>query len=259
MKSSGQLCSICKSQLSGSALQDYWGNRFCHRHVLELPQCTSCGRLICQYLTEGGFYYPDGLVMCSLCDRRGIFSLQRAEELLMEMRFELKKNGLDLGKAKTPLRLVDRNELFRRSRRSSNEGHMLLGLTRGMITTIKDKIVDRHFMEIIVQRGLPDEQFKLVAIHELCHAWIFYRGIHRLPLKIEEGLCVLSEYLWLQRQNTPEARFWKIRLMKNRDPIYGDGFREALKSLKKMPLPRMVRYIQQKGKFPGFWAGLLFT
>ena len=197
--------------------------------------------------------------MCSLCDKRGIFSLQRGEELLREMRVELKKNGLDLGTAKTPIRLVDRKELFRRSRRASNKGHILLGLTRGMITTANKRIVDSHFMEILIQRGLPDEQFKLVAVHELCHAWIFYRGIHRLPLVVEEGLCVLSEYLWLKRQNTPEAKFWMMRLLRNKDPIYGDGFREALKSLEKMPLPRMMRYIQEKGKFPGFWANLLYT
>ncbi|MCY4330200.1 MAG: protein DA1 [Endozoicomonadaceae bacterium] len=259
MKLSGKLCAVCKSPLSGTITQDYWGNVFCYQHIRQLPQCTSCGRLICQHLTEGGFHYPDGLIMCSLCDRRGIFSLPRAEELLKEMRLELKKNGLDLGQAKTPMRLVDRNELLQRSRRSSNEGHILLGLTRGMLTTVKDKVVKQRFMEIIIQKGLPAEQFKLVAIHELCHAWIFYRGIHRLPLKIEEGVCVLSEYLWLQRQKTPEACFWKMRLVKSPDPVYGDGFRQALKSLEKMPLPRMMRYIQKKRKFPGFWAGLLFT
>lgn len=251
-------CSICHARLPERILKDFWGNMFCPFHRDELPQCTSCGRLICQRLTEGGFHYPDGLIMCSLCDRRGVFSLQRGEELLSEMRAELKKNGLDLGEAPTPLRLVDRNELCRRSRRSSNEGHPLLGLTRGMLTTVGKSVVERRFMEILIQRGLPDEQFKLVAIHELCHAWIFHRGVHHLPLHVEEGLCVLSEYLWLRRQATPEAQFWMMRLKNNPDPIYGEGFRQALKCLQKMPLPRLMRYIQEKKKFPGFWAKLLF-
>ncbi|MBE8215929.1 MAG: protein DA1 [Endozoicomonadaceae bacterium] len=239
--------------------QDFWGNRFCIDHQYYLDQCTSCGRLICEALTEGGFRYPDGLIMCSLCDRRGIFSVERAEILLKDMRYELKLNGLDLGEAEVPIRLVDRNELFRRSRRSSNEGHLLLGLTRGMLSSIKDKVVDKRFMEILIQRGLPDEQFKLVAIHELCHAWIFYRGIHHLSLKIEEGLCVLSEYLWLERQKMPEAEFWKQQLLENPDLIYGDGFRQALQCLQLMPLPRMMRYIEENKKFPGFLAKLLFV
>ncbi len=251
-------CAICHSTLPKRAIRDFWGNIFCPHHRNELSQCTSCGRLICEHLTEGGFHYPDGLIMCSLCDRRGIFSLQRGEVLLKEMRKELKKNGLNLGNALTPLRLVDRDELIRRSRRASNEGHALLGLTRGMLSRVGKKVVDRHFMEILIQKGLPEEQFKLVAIHELCHAWIFHRGIHELPLKTEEGLCVLSEFLWLKRQKTPEARFWEMRLIQNDDPIYGDGFREALACLKKMPLPRMVRYVQEKNKFPGFWAKLLY-
>jgi len=259
MSDTQRYCSICNALLPERILKDFWGNIFCSHHRNELSQCTSCGRLICEALTEGGFHYPDGLIMCSLCDRRGIFSLQRGEELLKKMRKELKKNGLDLGAALTPLRLVDRNELFRRSRRASNEGHALLGLTRGMITSIGKRVVKRRFMEILIQRGLPDEQFKLVAIHELCHAWVFHRGIHHLPIQVEEGLCVLSEYLWLRRQNTPEAHFWMLRLKRNQDPVYGDGFRLALKGLERMPLPRMMRYIQEKKKFPGFWAGLLFT
>ena len=252
-------CSICRKPLPDKVVKDFWGNIFCPYHSKELPQCNSCGRLICSSLTEGGFCYPDGLLMCAFCDRKGIFSLQRGEELLKKMRVELKKNGLDLGHLETPIRLVDRKELFQRSRRSSNEGHILLGLTRGMLTYSGERVVDSHFMEILIQRGLPEDHFKLVAIHELCHAWIFYRGIHQLPLYLEEGLCVLSEYLWLRRQKIPEARYWMLRIRKNKDPIYGDGFRHALKCWEKMPLPRMMRYVEQKHKLPGFWASIFFV
>ncbi len=227
-------------------------------HQYQFDQCTSCGRLICEALTQGGFRYPDGLIMCSLCDRRGVFSVERAKILLKDMRKELKINGLDLQNAKIPIRLVDRDELFRRSRRSSNEGHIVLGLTRGLLSSVNDKVVDKRFMEILIQRGLPDQHFKLVAIHELCHAWIFYRGIHHLPLQMEEGLCVLSEYIWLQRQKGPEIEFWKQSMLENKDPIYGDGFRKALKCTQKMPFPRMMRYIEENKKFPGFFANMLF-
>ena len=256
MTNSLKKCSICGTRISYKYSHDIWGNFFCIEHIRSLPSCSSCTRLICNRLTNGATYYPDGLIICNLCEKKGVFSSERGQYLLKEMRQELFLNGLDLGDFTTQIKLVNRDTLIKASFRGSNKGHLLMGLTRCLVSKVGEKVVSSRLIDILVQKGLPEEHFKLVAIHELCHAWIFYNEMHSLSKKIEEGLCVLSEYLWLQRQSFPQAIVWKKRLLQSNDSIYGDGFREVLTCFKKTPLPRMMRYIKEKNKLPGFWGTL---
>ncbi|MGB0361043.1 MAG: LIM domain-containing protein, partial [Endozoicomonas sp.] len=50
---SGNLCSVCKKPLSRRYFVDFWGNPYCDQHKNH-PECSSCGRLVCNNLTDGG-------------------------------------------------------------------------------------------------------------------------------------------------------------------------------------------------------------
>ncbi|MDD7805452.1 MAG: protein DA1, partial [Endozoicomonas sp. (ex Botrylloides leachii)] len=99
---------------------------------------------------------------------------------------------------------------------------------------------------------------RTVAIHELTHAWFFYNNYRSLPLEVEEGMCVLMEYIWLKNQKTMDAKYRQTVIVKSSDPIYGDGFRQARAALKLMPLKVLLRFLQEKNKFPTRLAAFFY-
>jgi Protein DA1 len=53
---------------------------------------------------------------------------------------------------------------------------------------------------ILVLAGLPRVVTGAVIAHELMHAWLREHGIRKLSEQVEEGLCQLMSYLWLEAQ-----------------------------------------------------------
>lgn len=55
---------------------------------------------------------------------------------------------------------------------------------------------------ILVLAGMPWLLTGAVLAHELMHAWLRMEGYRELPAHVEEGLCQLMAYLWLEGQGT---------------------------------------------------------
>ena len=252
-------CDVCSKPLTESYLQDYWGNKYCTSHK-KYATCTSCGRIVCGPVTNGGIRFPDGLMICHLCTETGVTTQSRATKIMWEMREALRALGLNLYNAETPTRLTNRDELHTHSRHSNHDEHPLLGLAQWSITYVGKRIVSRQFNEIMIQTNLPEDHFRTVVIHELTHAWFFYNNPkgEKLPLHIEEGMCVLVEYLWLKKQKTDDARYRMKVIQECPDPIYGDGFRAALKAVKLMRLSSLARYVIGKRKFPSALSAFFY-
>ena len=111
-------CAVCGEPLLGRYSVNLWGDNYCERHNGELPKCYSCGRLICKRLTDGGVKYSDGREMCNLCRRSAVDAVAEGERILGRVRAVMAGWGMDLGQARTPLRLSDRRELMRLSTRA---------------------------------------------------------------------------------------------------------------------------------------------
>ena len=252
-------CIVCQKPLTSRYLQDYWGNRYCisHQHY---ATCTSCSRIVCGPVTGGGMRFPDGLTICNLCTTTGVTTNNRAAQLGIEMRVTLKTLGLNLFQANTPIRLADRDELHRNSRHDNHDEHPLLGLAIWSTSYAGKRIVGRQFEKILVQSNLPENHFRTVVIHELTHAWFFYnnpKGIP-LPLQVEEGICVLVEYLWLKTQNTDDARYRMKIIEACEDSIYGGGFQKALTAKRYLKLSSLCRYVLENQKFPSRLAAFFY-
>ena len=58
---------------------------------------------------------------------------------------------------------------------------------------------------VLVLSGMAWTLTGAVLAHELMHAWLRMEGYEHLPLQVEEGLCQLMAYLWLEAQ-TPQVR-----------------------------------------------------
>ncbi|MCY4473481.1 MAG: protein DA1 [Kistimonas sp.] len=244
-------CAVCNAPLMGACLQDYWGNLFCESHQ-DYATCVSCGRIVCGPLTGGGIRFSDGLTVCHLCTVTGVTDTGRAIQLAGEMRAVLKGMGLDLFQAETPVRLVDRGDLHSKSRHNFHAEHPLLGLAVWSTSLVGKRVVSRDFQEILIQSHLSEDHFRTVVLHELGHAWVFYNNPlgRTIPLQVEEGFCVLLEYLWLKKQGTKDARYRMSLIEGSQDPVYGVGFQGALRALKRLPLPVLARYILEKRRFP---------
>ena len=256
-KQTAPLCSVCRNPLTQNYFVDFWGNAFCNNHDGH-PECSSCSRLVCENLTNGGMQYPDGVVICNKCSLNGVSTQERADSIAIEMRSALASVGLKLNSTQTPVKLCGRDELNDASHHDFHENHPILGVTRTTTTRQKGRILARNFDCILIQINLPEEHFRTVMIHELTHAWFFYNYYENLPLKVEEGMCVLMEYIWLRNLDTKDAEFRRKQIELSTDPIYGDGFREARESLKHMPLTSLLEFIREKKKFPGRWSSFFF-
>ncbi len=246
-------CAVCGKPLINKALTDIWGNAFCVAHRKKQPNCLSCGRIVSQATTGGGRQYSDGHTLCELCYKDAVLDPGEAAQLFESVRVRFEQMGFNFKGAPTPFRLVDDRELasFARKRKKN---HPTLGMARNQVTTRGKVVVERTFVEVVILAGLPREHFETVAVHVLCHAWLFHGGFYGLPEKVEEGLCTLAEYLWLQKLNTDMARIRRKMIFESKDPIYGDGFRAALKALKKRNLAQLLTYIRKNRKFPGFFS-----
>lgn len=245
-------CDICEEPLREGGLKDPWGNSYCTIHQRKLPKCFSCGRLICNKLTKGGTKYKDDdRTVCNICGLDAVKEMPRASQLFETVREKMRHLGFSLGDASIPFRLVDQRELRGFSQKWKQRP--VLGMARATKTCdSRGRIVDRQFKEIVILYGLPEEQFRVVVAHELCHAWFFFNHFDNLPEKVEEGLCTLAEFFYLREEKTQEAAVRIAALEAANDRVYGAGFRAARKALKKRTLSGLLKYVKQKRRFPGF-------
>lgn len=248
-KQFAKLCSVCRNPLTRQYYVDFWGNAYCKTHD-SYSNCSSCGRIVCKNLTDGGMQFPDGVVICTLCSLHGVSTQERAKKLMKEMRSALASVGLKLNSSQTPVKLCGRDELNGAHRHDYHENRPILGLARWTISSRKGKVIARNFKDILIQQHLPEEHFRTVAIHELTHAWFFYNQYYGLPLEVEEGMCVLMEYIWLKSLKTKDAAYRRKIIEDSPDPVYGDGFRAAREALKLMPLESLLEFLKEKKKFP---------
>ena len=106
------------------------------------------------------------------------------------------------------------------------------GNTRAATTSAAHQMVSQTFevRGIAALISMPRLQLGAVLAHELCHAFMHLFQFPSLPPLVAEGICELWSSLWLEATATagdPEATARLQLLERNRDPVYGDGLRQA--------------------------------
>jgi hypothetical protein len=244
----GPRCSVCGETLPAAYVTNPWGDTFCAHHQGEIPECHSCGRLASQQLTGGYVRYPDGRVICHLCLRSAVEDRGEAQGIMETVRRTLAHEGLDLGDVPLRVRLTDQHELDRLAGRSHRKHPA--GMARTQLTTRGDKTVKREVLEILALHGLPREHLASILAHELAHAWLFLHAFPKLSPKVAEGICELASYLWLRTQDGAHAAYRIHVLEKNKDRVYGTGFRAARRVLRKHSLAWLLAFVKRYGRFP---------
>ncbi len=241
-------CRICDRPMSWY-VENFWGDVYCSEHQDTLPVCFSCGRPICASLTGGGMNLGDGRTMCNLCLGTAVTQGGDARNVLARVRHDLARMGMELGGAAVSIRLVDQHEMQHLAH-ALGRGALHSGMTATRRWTQQGHETGREIAEIAVLHSLPGTHFASIVAHELCHAWIFLNKFPALPSLIEEGLCQLVAYRWLDEQRVSEARYHQQLIAESKDPIYGEGFRLAKRGLLRVPLPLLLRFVQTHGSFP---------
>ena len=239
-------CEICLAPVTDHYLTNFWEEAFCQHHNEQLQQCYGCGRLISEHLTDGGVHFDDGRTLCNLCRRTGVDSLRTAAALARKVTTELANLGFALSPASFPLRLVDQRELTQ----SGSHGERINGTTQLAIETRDGQVVKREIAAILMLHGMPAAAFAATYAHELGHVWLFQQHFPELPLHVEEGICELFAHLWLTSNPGPWSDYLIHLKASSTDPIYGEGYRIALRSMEQMKPAALFEYVKNHHGFP---------
>ncbi len=242
-------CDICGQPLVKAYLSDTWDHFFCTKHKKDLPNCFSCGRLICQAFTRGGVRYGDGRYMCNLCGESSVDNDKEAARLLQVVRKGLAKYGISTGREELPLRLVDQKELKKQGSKHSSKTPPS-GRTLTNISLVNEKEVDRKISAVLALHGLPKIHLATILAHELGHCFLFLNHYPEMDQKTEEGFAELCSFLWLSGEKGEMVKRQIQGLEKNKVTVYRKGFLKARAAYQKHGLKKILKELKAKGRFP---------
>ncbi|KAI3427902.1 LIM zinc-binding domain-containing protein [Psidium guajava] len=160
-------------------------------------------------------------------------------------------------------------------RRPRIGGHRLVGMrTQPQKLTRKCEVT-----AILVLYGLPRLLTGAILAHELMHGWLRLKGYRNLNPEVEEGICQVLSYMWLETEvmpiygsapstsaasssSTPSKKgaksdvekklgeFFMHQIVNDASSAYGEGFRAANAAVNKYGLRRTLDHIKITGLFP---------
>jgi hypothetical protein len=208
----------------------FWQEKYCvqHRDHVGVVSCTSCLRL---RMRDSDSVVPlgDGRFTCLMCLGPSMHVTTDAQPLYQNVLSWYSMQNMR-HREEPPFMLVEHSAL-NEARASDGHGSSAVqpssAHTRGICLveqydTFQARGVlapmrrERHvnITAILVLSGMPWLLTGTVLAHELMHAWLRMEGYRELPQHVEEGLCQLMAYLWLEAQTvkvrTCAARFRSI-------------------------------------------------
>lgn len=254
----------------------FWKNRVCRKHYEDgIERCASCDRF--KAIDDNWFRLEDDRQICNECSKTSLMDSISVQPLYDDVLQFYASLDLQLP-SQPPLMLVDKHAL-NESAPLGGGHHGSEGFTRGMTFSEESWVVrrrvnrhggfldrdigpppvdqrQRHVTVIMVLKGLPRLLTGSILAHEVMHAYLKLKTDTRLPPQVEEGLCQLMGYLWIEKQ-TPkdpfEVKFCSFvasQIREHTSPVYGDGFRAAFECFQSIGLVDLINHIKLTGQFP---------
>ncbi|GMH13871.1 hypothetical protein Nepgr_015712 [Nepenthes gracilis] len=295
-------CGVCKQFIPTNAAglieyraHPFWDQKYCPLHELDgTPRCCSCERL--EPLDTGFVSLDDGRNLCLECLDSAIMNTKQCQPLYLDVQEFYESLNMKV-EQQVPLLLVERQAL-NEALEGEKHGHHHMPETRGLclseeqsITTVlqrprmgagngtMDLITEPYKLTrycdvtaILVLHGLPRLLTGSILAHEMMHAWLRLKGFHTLNPQIEEGICQVLAFLWLESElmsgsggseastsfsvSRPPKRgmrspfemklgkFFKNQIESDISPVYGYGFRAASQAVLKYGLGRTLDHLQ---------------
>jgi hypothetical protein len=211
--------------VEGSYLTDGWGNPFHARHGENLL-CPFCNRVMTPSTTHGSFISTaNGMRICALCARRAVSRRGEAAAILARARRRI-ADLYPVPEDSFTWELVDKLQLESLAPPGRAPGDEL-GITLGERARQRGSILRKIHVSIL--SGMPDWLLEAVAAHELAHVWQELQDLNHLAPEESEGSAEYASYLLLKAGGTEEGKIKIAAMMDSKDPVYGIGFRKALR------------------------------
>jgi hypothetical protein len=240
-------CAVCGGIVQGQYLLDYWGNAYHPRHKDDVLQCDFCQRFIVGPLTNDMKRLRDGRSLCSICAPSSVTNMREASAILLGAADKLRSVGIDVDPGRVELKLVGDEELARIAGSRSNDTK---GFTDYWVSKSLFGKVNGETIKVYLLYGMPRIQMASTAAHELMHVWQFQKGRLDQDAAVSEGSCNLASYIVLRKMGGPEAEFVIDGMIRDPDPVYGEGFRRVKAYTEENGVAPWLRLL--KGKNPDF-------
>ncbi|MFO7850589.1 MAG: protein DA1 [Spirochaetia bacterium] len=241
------VCAICRRPIEGKFIRDFWGNNYHADHTKTHPSCRYCGRLISKRSTGGGSRNKDGRAVCAICGNKAVVSRDTGLKILREAHELLEKHGILLRPFHPKFELLDRS-ILRKYSASGDE----LGFTQAARRTDSNGRILELKIQVFILSGLPYEAFLATAAHELMHAWIHLNGRQDADRRFKEGSCNMAAYLALRSKRTLEAEYQIEQMRRQKDRIYGRGFRKVLRFTHRRSTASWLKVVRTRKRLPLF-------
>jgi hypothetical protein len=204
------------------------GEPFCDRHAGQ-PQCQ-----LCAMPADAGLGLP--VPLCLRCSREDVIRTQDdVKRALPRIAGQIRALGIRTT-VPVQVRLCGREEMA-----LVGTGRHMLGATYWRGSTVHD---------LRVMRDLPLLKFGTTVAHEVMHAYLVQQKYPRMEPALTEGLCQLTAYAWVRREDGILAAAEQRRIDENPDPIYGDGFRQVKQAVERNGVKITLNYVQRHGRLP---------
>jgi protein DA1 len=232
----GLRCVVCEEFLGLTWTRDHFGEWICKKCVLR-ARCWSCSANTGGTRTRAGTALSDGRIRCARCSKWAVDHQSDVGAVVQLVRPLLHSYGVRLPN-QVRVDLVEPHEL------RAGAGTLLHGRTvvepgrLGGASRVRS---------IKVVAGMPATQFGQVVAHEMGHGWLTLCPGRRSSAT-EEGICELIGSWWLRHRGGRLAAYYLDQMMRNPDPVYGDGYRSAYRKAGDVTPAEVVRQIERTGR-----------
>ncbi|CAN8317373.1 unnamed protein product [Cochlearia groenlandica] len=276
----------------------FWNQKYCPSHEYDkTSRCCSCERL--ESWDVRYYTLEDGRSLCLECMETAITNTGDCQPLYHAIRDYYEGMYMKLDQ-QIPMLLVQR-EALNDAIVGEKNGYHHMPETRGLClseeqtvtSVLKRPRLGAHRLvgmrtqpqkltrkcevtAILVLYGLPRLLTGAILAHELMHGWLRLKGYRNLNPEIEEGICQVLSYMWLESEviSDPSSRnmpstsstcnkkggkskvekklgeFFKHQIANDASHAYGGGFRAANAAVCKYGLRRTLDHIRFTGTFP---------
>ncbi|GJN08339.1 hypothetical protein PR202_ga26249 [Eleusine coracana subsp. coracana] len=227
-------CDVClqfiptnRSGLIEYRAHPFWGQKYCPLHEHDrTPRCCSCEKMEprnTKYMSLG-----DGRSLCMECLGSAVMDTGECQPLYHSIRDYYEGMNMKLDQ-QIPMLLVERQAL-NEAMEGESKGPHHMPETRGLclseeqtvssilrrpriggnrlldMRTQPQKLTRRcEVTAILVLYGLPRLLTGSILAHELMHGWLRLKGYRNLNPEVEEGICQVMSYLWLESEILPAS------------------------------------------------------
>lgn len=300
-------CEVCHEFIPTNAAglieyrcHPFWSQKYCPSHEHDnTARCCSCERL--ESWNARYYCLEDGRHLCYECMESAIMDTGDCQPLYHAIRDFYEGMNMKL-EQQIPMLLVERQALNEAlvgekhgfphmpetrglclseeqtvtsiHRRPRIGGHRFIGMrTRPQKLTRKCEVT-----AILVLYGLPRLLTGAILAHELMHGWLRLKGYCNLNPDVEEGICQVLSYMWLESEVMPGFKnmpstsaasssssskkggksnvenklgeFFMNQISQDASPAYGGGYRAAIAAVNKYGLRCTLDHIRLTGNFP---------